>query len=502
MQKRQILINAIMSMIQVVVIGGILFVLYRFLLKTIGIEQLGIWSLVLATTAVTQIANLGLSGSVVKFVAKYVARGENENVSGVIQTAFLSVGIFMALILMIGYPIAKWILSLVILPESLPSALAILPYAFLALWIMIVTSIFQSGLDGYQRIEIRSILLMGGALLHLLLCFMLAPRYGLMGIAYARVIQNFTILISSWILIKRYVPLLPIFPSKWNKNLFKEIIRYGMNFQVMTIAAILYDPTTKALVSKFGGISMVGYYEMANKMIKQFRALIVSANQVLIPVIADLKEKTPKKIQSVYLTSYNLLFYLALPLYSLIIISIPIISEIWIGHHEKIFMLFGTLLAIGWFLNTLSIPALYTNLGTGELRWSVVSHIAIALLNVGLGFLLGFFYGGIGVVVAWVISLTVGSSIVYLSYHIRYKIPLIELAPKASRIIIIMCLIGIFSFFIIYHKFFGSFNIIVLNGIIILLFSTIVFPSLWSHPMRKRLVEWMITEFSNKKVAK
>jgi len=500
MQKQQVFINAIMSMIQVVVIGGILFVLYRFLLKTIGIEQLGIWSLVLGTTAVTQIANLGLSGSVVKFVAKYVAKGENENVSSVIQIAFLSVGIFMALILTIGYPIAKWILSLVILPESLPSALAILPYAFLALWTMIVTSIFQAGLDGYQRIEIRSILLMGGALLHLLLCFMLAPRYGLMGIAYARVIQNFTILISSWILIKRYVPLLSIFPSKWNKNIFKEIIRYGMNFQVMTVATMLYDPTTKVLLSKFGGLSMVGYYEMASKMIKQFRALIVSANQVLIPVIADLKEKTPKKIQSVYLTSYNLLFYLALPLYSLIIVSIPLVSNLWIGHYENIFVLFGILLAIGWFLNTLNVPAYHVNLGIGELRWNVTSRIVIALLNVVFGYLLGILYDGIGVVLAWIISLFFGSSIIYLSYHIRYKIPLIELAPKASRIIIIMCLIGIFSSFIIRHIFFGSLNILALNSIIILLFSTIVFPSLWFHPMRKRLVEWTTTKFFNRKV--
>jgi len=498
MQKRQILINAIMSMAQVAMIGGILFVLYRFLLKTIGIEQLGIWSLVLATTAVTQIANLGLSGSVVKFVAKYVARGENENVSSVIQTAFLSVGIFVAIILMIGYPIAKWILGLVILPESLPSALAILPYAFLALWIMIVTSIFQAGLDGYQRIDIRSILLMGGAVLHLFLCFIFVPIHGLMGLAYARVIQNFIVFISSWILIKRYVPLLPVFPSKWNKNIFKEIIRYGMNFQIMTVTTMLYDPITKALLSKFGGLSMVGYYEMANKMIIHLRALIVSANQVLIPVIADLKERTHKKIQSIYLSSYQLLFYLALPLYSLIIVSMPIISELWIGHYERIFVLFGVLLAIGWFLSTLKAPSYFANLGTGELRWNVVSHITIGLLNVGLGFLLGIFYGGIGVVIAWVISLALGSSIVYLSYHIRHKIPLIELAPKASRIIIIMCLIGIFSFFIIHYIFFGSFNAIALNGIIILLFSTIVLPSLWSHPMRKRLIGWVNYELLNR----
>jgi len=494
MQKRQILINAIMSVVQVVVVGIVLFILYRFLLNTIGVEQLGIWSLVLATTSVTQIANLGLSESIVKFVAKYIARRENENISRVIQTASISVGVFVALILMIGYPIAKWILSLVIPPESLPSALAILPYAFLALWIMIATSIFQAGLDGHQRIDIRSILLMGGALLHLFLCFMLAPRYGLMGVAYARVIQNIIILLSSWFFLKRYVPLLPIFPYKWNRSLFKEMIGYGINFQVMSITRMLYDPVTKALLSKFGGLSMVGYYEMANKMILQCRALIVSANQVLVPTIADLKERSPEKIQSIYLSSYQLLFYLALPLYSLIIISTAIISDLWIGHYERIFILFGTLLAIGWFLNTLNAPAYFANLGTGELRWNVTSHIVIALLNVGLGFLLGFFYGGTGVVVARVISLALGSSIIYLSYHVRHKIPLIELLPKTSKLIIIACLIGIISTLTIQNKLDHSLNPIALTGSMIFFFSIIVIIPFWLHPMRKRLMGWVINE--------
>lgn len=63
MQKRQVLINAIMSVVQIVLVSGVQFFLYRFLLKTIGVEQFGIWSLVLATTSVVNIANLGLLGS-------------------------------------------------------------------------------------------------------------------------------------------------------------------------------------------------------------------------------------------------------------------------------------------------------------------------------------------------------------------------------------------------------------------------------------------------------
>jgi len=276
-----------MSIIQIIIIGSTLFILYKFLLTTIGVEQLGIWSLVLAATSVTKIADFGLSASVVKFVAKYIARKETENVSNIIQTAAFSVAVFVGVLLIIGYPIVKGILRGVLPYESFPIALSVLPYAFLALWSMVVTSVFQSGLDGCQRIDLRSFLLMGGAIIHLVLCFVLAPTYGLIGVAYARVIQNIIILLSSWFLLRRCLPLLPILPYKWNINLFNEIVGYGINFQIISVSAMFYDPITKALLSKYGGPSLVGYYEMASRMILQLRALIVSANQVLVPVIAE-----------------------------------------------------------------------------------------------------------------------------------------------------------------------------------------------------------------------
>src|SRR4030066_1313189 len=143
--------------------------------------------------------------------------------------------------------------------------------------------------------------------------------------------------------------------------MFKRIIFYGINFQVISIAVMLSDPVTKALLSKFGNLSMVGFYEMASRMVLQFRAIIVSANQVVVPTIADMTENAPEKIRAFYLRSYDLLFYLALPLFSLLIICAPIISEIWIGYYERVFVFSAILLSIGWFLNTLAVPAYFAN---------------------------------------------------------------------------------------------------------------------------------------------
>ncbi|MGB6392039.1 MAG: hypothetical protein WBF14_06710, partial [Candidatus Acidiferrales bacterium] len=81
MKRKQILLNAATTFAQVIGSAAALFLLYRVLIRAIGVERLGVWSLVLETTSVVTLANQGLSTSIVKFVAKYVAREEPERVS-------------------------------------------------------------------------------------------------------------------------------------------------------------------------------------------------------------------------------------------------------------------------------------------------------------------------------------------------------------------------------------------------------------------------------------
>jgi O-antigen/teichoic acid export membrane protein len=55
----------------------------------------------------------------------------------------------------------------------------------------------------------------------------------------------------------------------------------------VSISQLLYEPTTKILLSKYGGLGILGNYEMASRLVNQVRALIVNANQVVIPIIAE-----------------------------------------------------------------------------------------------------------------------------------------------------------------------------------------------------------------------
>lgn len=499
MSKRQTLINAVMSVAQVLIVGGTLFFLYRFLLKTIGVEQLGIWSLILATSSISNLASFGISGSVIKFVAKYVAHGDYQNAARVVQTAAISVAGLIGFAILVGYDVLLWILSIVLPVKFHYLAGLILPYSLISLWLTAITGVFQSGLDGLQRIHLRSILLMGGTILYFILAVILAPRYGLLGLAYAQVIQSLVVMVSSWLLLTKYLSSLPVVPYQWSKSIFKEIIGYSINFQVISLFLLLSDPITKALLSKFGDVSMVGYFEMANKLIVQLRAFVVSASQVMIPVIADIQERTPAKLKEVYLKSYQLIFYVSLPLYTLIIMSVSIVSSLWIGHYENIFVVFIVLLSIGWFVNTLSVPAYFAYLGIGTLRWNVVAHSLIGSLNFVLGGLLGIIYGGMGVVVGWTIALAVGSVVVHIVFNITYKIPLSELLPRESRKFVVLSILGILFVFVFPNIILNITDVFVNNAIDFIFIAFVIPISLWFHPMRKELMGWVKNELLLKK---
>jgi len=364
--------------------------------------------------------------------------------------------------------------------------LQILPYAMISVWVNMTGSVPGSSLEGLQRYDLTSISQVSGTLFYLILTLWLAGKFGLLGLAWAKVTLSLFVVFLNFIFLKRCFPPFSIFPLKWEKRLFREIIGYSINFQVMSLMTMLYDPVTKAILSKFGGLSFVGYYEMAARMITQLRSIIVSANGVIVPVIAEFHEQSPDKINNLFITSYQLMLYLAIPAYSLTIVSIPLISKIWIGHYEPIFVVFGSLLAWGWFLNTLNGPAYFTYLGTGELRWNVISHIATAVLNPVFGIILGLNFGGIGVVVAWVFSLAVGSSIINLSFYLKNSIPLNKLLPKSSIPIAVVCSFGIFSAIIIQSQIDLAENPNLYLKMLIGFFS-MVSVSLWFHPIRRKL---------------
>jgi O-antigen/teichoic acid export membrane protein len=492
LKRKQILLNAATTLVQVIGSAATLFFLYRFLIRAIGVQRLGIWSLVLATTSVVTLANQGFATSVVKFVAKYAALGRSEDLSVLIQTAIISVGAMLAVLSLALYPGAIWILTVVVPPAHVNETLAILPYAFVSLWVNVMGGILLAVLTGYELITRKNYILLAGSVLYLFLCFFFVPRHGLLGLAYAQTAQTGVCFAFSWIVLRPTIPQLPFFPHRWDRAFFREMFAYGATFQSITVSQALREPVTKALLTKFGGLALTGFYDMASRWVFTFREGIVQANLVLVPTVSSLKERDPRSISAVYRESYRLIFFLAIPTFSFLIVVSPLVSQIWLGHYEPMFVGFVALLGIAWLVNVLSNPAYVVDLGTGALRWVFIGCAATAILNLGLGFLAGQYFGGTAVVAASAFSLALGYVVILLSYHIQNDMPFNQLLPRDSVVIVICSLAGALVFlpWLSHAPLKSPFSLHLICEVAAALFAMIVVP-MWLHPMRKRLVKWV-----------
>jgi O-antigen/teichoic acid export membrane protein len=167
------------------------------------------------------------------------------------------------------------------------------------------------------------------------------------------------------------------------------------------------------------------------------------------------------------------------------------ISELWIGRNESSFVMFSTVLAIGWLVNLLTVPAYFFYLGTGDLFWNVISHVVIGALNIGLGFWLGVMHGGIAVVFAWVSSLIIGSCIILISFHHKYNLPLSDYLPKEDVGILAGSMLGLLVSILVQKFAQGHIAPAILLCVVIIIYLANISIPLWRHPMRRRLRFWV-----------
>lgn len=421
--SKKLTINAISAVVQVVFTALLYFFLYKYLLKNIGIEQLGIWSLILSFSSIANLANLGLTSGLVKFVAEYLTGRDKTKLGKLIFTSVLSMTVLfvvLSLIILLG---AEFFLKFIIDEKFLSVALQILPYSLASLCINAVGGVFTSVLEGHQKNYIRNFIYILSGLVMFGGVVLWTPKLHLEGVALAQLVQSLFILLAALVYTLRVNQDNNISNWKWSLESFKELFNYGYKFQAVSIAQLLCEPTTKVLLSKFGGLAFVGHYEMATKAVNQFRALLVNANQIVVPVIVEnSKIKTKSESQEFYQKMNKILVLITLPLSSLLLLCTPLISIVWIGDFDLEFSLSMLILIVSAVINILCSPAYFSCLAEGRLTILVFIHGVMALSNLMAGYGLGMILGGYGVALAWGISVSLASLILIYSYGKKIQI--------------------------------------------------------------------------------
>lgn len=450
--RKRITLNATTSVIQVIITGIVYFFLYRYLIVKLGSNLLGLWSLIIATSSVANLANLGITSSLVKLIADKNAKNEIENLGKLIFTAFISITFLYVFLSAIIIILAPFILGKIVEAKYIPIALTLIPYSLSCLVINSIGGVFTSTLDGIQKNYLRNFIYIITSLIFLFLTIVLVPAFGIIGVAIAQNVQGGIILIYTLIHTKKNIPSFQYRKWSWDRTLFLSMVNYGYKFQLISVFPLIVEPITKGLLSKFGGLTLLAYYEMAYRFASQVRALIINAYQVTTPVIAHYNQTQKNALKGFYLKTFPYVFTTGIIAISALIFFSGLLSRFWIGHFEIYFVNFTILIAIGLFVNILSAPAYFNYLGIGNLNLLVVVQLFDSFLNVVLCFILSSFFPYYGVVVSWLIAAILGALIVIIHFHKINNISLTELISKNNFMLLLIGIATILTSVLFYNN--------------------------------------------------
>ncbi len=485
--KKRISLNVFFSILQILVTGLVYYFLYKYMLQQVGADQMGVWAIVLSVSSTANIANLGIGASVVRYTATYHAKKEPHNISRLLHTSALFLSAVFFLIILIIYLIAPYWLHTVISSQYYKTALQLVPFSLSCLFLNAVGGVFLSCLDGLQKNYLRSILYITSFAVLIGMSYLYVPAHGLIGVAYAQLWQAGFLLLSSLVSLKLVFPDFKMLEFGWDKLIFKKIFSFGIQEQIISICQLFFDPFTKSVLGNLGSLSMVTYYEMANRFIIQLRGLLVSANQVFVPVFSSTHETAPDKTRKLYKDVFTLNFILSVFWASFIIASVIPVCKIWIGSISREFVVIAVILCIAYWFNIIMTVAYFANMGSARLTPNVLGNIIIGILSVLLSLSLGYLFSGYGVVAGWGIALAAGSFYILYNYHKRYLIYWKDLFVKADLVVIAASLVYMVICFLLFYRM-PHLSVWVMFATDFLLFAGTGLLLLFKHPAGKKFI--------------
>jgi O-antigen/teichoic acid export membrane protein len=362
-------------------------VAYPIYLHFLGYEKYGVWLVLATLMAFAQLGNLGIGPAVTKLVAEEYGRGNTEGIQSYVTTALWTLAVTGCISLVVLILLAKPIIGLFKLgSENVALAEHFLPYMGILTVYAFLIQLLTATLSGLGRMDqanyrdsaCRAISLGVAAVL-------LIFGYGIVSLLISSAINYLLIHITSILLIRKIVSL-HILKFNWDIERFKKLVSFGGAVLGGSIISMVFSPFNKLMLSRYAGVSTVPIYEIAFTGSMQIRALFEAALRALMPEIsrigANITIQAKNRILQLNSRAMKLIFLLGVPLYAGLIIAAPLLLKLWLGE-RCVGILPGAfrIMLIGSFLSLLGVPAYYTLMGTGHVRYNLGAHIAQATIN-------------------------------------------------------------------------------------------------------------------------
>lgn len=443
MTINKLLTNSIFSFLLVLLNSISYLLIYLLIIEYLGQSQLGLWVLITAIPTAVASFGTGVSGCLLKFIPEYHVQNDIKKINSLFFSGLvfnLIISVIISVICFIGNKsLLSFILDISIVPDEYAKYFKI---ALVTLVFNILNSVIYAIYDGMQLTYLKNKFLIVGLLVLLFITVLSISKFGLLSIFFAQLIQSiFIFLCLLFYLIKLNFININLFTV--SKNDIKLFFKIGHNFQIISLTLIFFEPITKYFLNKYTGLSIVGIFELANKILLQLRTLLVASMQVLIPYITHKKALGDLNVDEIFTKLFKISSLIAAFLFTIVLFTLIVIYEKFDFQNGTVFIQMAFLLAIAYYINTVTSVSYFIFWGLSYFNIIVFSHLILIIINISFFFILHNYLSGGFWILPMVLSLIISS----LYTHIKFKIkfPNIYIGLTKNEIVFYILTIGSIS---------------------------------------------------------
>jgi len=421
-----------------------------YILSSLGERNYGIWAAFLVFIGSSNLLDLGLGSSFIKFVSEYHAHKDYERINKSIFAGFVFFGLFGFVLIGAGLIIRQPVLNFFRINDASDAyILALFACAIQSVGAMVL-SVFRGiqRMDKANSIEMKMLVVSGiGTVLFLL------GGYGLMGLALNALICSAISLIYSWAALRRAVPHISL-GVRFDKQVLSEMFSYGAKIQISQFGALVGFQSPKFIILRFLGPVAVSLFDLSSRIASYMRAIPLLMISALIPATSELGARNDRpRILKAYLLASKYVAMITVGLVAFTVLETESVVHLWLGGgneqlHQQLVVLVQ-ILAIGYGVNILGGAASQTGAGIGRPEFDMRSAIVLAVLSPALAASFVFRFNVMGVAVGTSLALIIAALYLLATFHRNYvETPLwttlreIYLRPLVACIVASLAVVG------------------------------------------------------------
>ena len=446
--------NALSASLQMAVTTGAGLFYFGYLMRSVGPEAMGSWLAWLALAMVACLADLGLRESLVRRVALARTAGDEQSVIALIDSTVVAVAALMALglgLLLLLAP--RWL----DLGAARDTSWAVILGVAVMVWLQRVVDVHAAALEGLQRYDLVARNNVLGAVAGIATLLVAVPMFGVRAASLGLIVQYGAAGAAHLGVLRRQVPARRWWPQNCQPKLVRQGLAYGLSVQSATGSFLLIESLTKVMLARAGALSLLAYFDLAFRIGRGLRNLLVAGNRVLVPRLASVHARAAEpqadgddaaaQLRSMYVSSFQLVVLLAIPLFALAMSGASLASMLTRAQVDPAFVAAFVLTMPPWFVLCAVDPVINASMGAGAMRPIVLAHVAMlallaamtAAVQLALHLQPGWRpLGGTLALISTALAIGLPCAALLWDHHRRHGLPIGELAPWRSLIVALL----------------------------------------------------------------